>query len=97
MIRVLLKQNGGDCPNKAGQRANIGFRWSEAVKDPMDIQPQTLEQLQAANKKLGHCLQHNQATDGCSRYYASNWDYAKPLCSLEEVRAFLLQIGGMYG
>ncbi len=49
--------------------------------------------LQAAFKQRGHTL--GRAHDGSNeRYFVAAWGFCKPLASLDDVRAFLQQIGG---
>ena len=57
-------------------------------------QPEAFTGLAAAFKQLGHTLTRIDMPNSPTRYYASNWGYAKALDSLEEVQAFLQQIGG---
>lgn len=53
--------------------------------------------LQAAFKKHGHTLArtHDVKTRQ-QRYFVSAWGFCKPLASLNEVQAFLKQIGGKH-
>ena len=51
--------------------------------------------LQAAFKQRGHTLGRVHDVDTKQpRYFVSAWGFCKPLAHLEEVRAFLKQIGG---
>ena len=51
--------------------------------------------LQAAFKQRGHTLgRAHDAETLQPRYFVSAWGFCKPLAHLEEVRAFLKQIGG---
>ena len=51
--------------------------------------------LQAAFKQRGHTLrQTHEAETMQPRYFVSAWGFCKPLVSLDDVRAFLQQIGG---
>lgn len=51
------------------------------------------KRLQAAFKKHGHTLGRSQHQKQV-RYFVSAWGFCKQLHSLEEVQAFLQQIGG---
>ena len=62
--------------------------------DKQQCQQEAFTALAAAFKRLGHALTCIDVPNGATRYYASNWGYAKPLASLDEARAFLEQIGG---
>ena len=51
--------------------------------------------LQAAFKQRGHTLRQTHDTETMQpRYFVSAWGFCKPLVSLDDVRAFLHQIGG---
>ncbi len=51
--------------------------------------------LQAAFKQRGHTLgRSHDVTTQQQRYFVSAWGFCKPLASLDDVRAFLQQIGG---
>ncbi|MFV0601947.1 MAG: hypothetical protein ACK5NE_09055 [Brachymonas sp.] len=62
---------------------------------PNDAIPGELARLQAAFKQRGHTLGrvHDVETRQ-QRYFVSAWGFCKPLANLNEVRAFLKQIGG---
>lgn len=51
--------------------------------------------LQAAFKQRGHTLgRAHDAQTMQPRFFVSAWGFCKPLASLDDVRAFLQQIGG---
>ena len=55
------------------------------------------ERLQAAFKQRGHTLgRSHDAKTRQPRYFVSAWGFCKHLATLEEVQAFLQQIGGAH-
>lgn len=53
--------------------------------------------LQAEFKRLGHTLGRAfDANTGRARYYACKWGYIKHMADLDDVHAFLKQIGGQH-
>lgn len=60
---------------------------------PPNAAERDFKRLQAAFKQHGHTLGRSQHKKEV-RYFASAWGFCKQLHTLEEVRAFLQQIGG---
>jgi hypothetical protein len=50
--------------------------------------------LQAAFALAGHTLARTEAKDGAVTYYATRWGHVRHLPTLDDVKAFVYQIGG---
>lgn len=53
--------------------------------------------LQAQFAIQGHALHRTNPADGTVIYYAERWGMVRYLHNLEDVRRFLVQIGGHHG
>lgn len=50
--------------------------------------------LRALAAMRGHALHRSDPADGPVKYWATRWDMARDLQTIEEVRDFVRQIGG---
>lgn len=51
--------------------------------------------LRAAAALRGHALHRSDPADGPVKYWATRWGVTRDLPTIEDVRAFVRQIGGM--
>lgn len=81
-----------DTPSTALTKSNT------ATLSPADALGKPYATLQAQFALLGHSLQHTRrADDGKITYVVSRWNQARFFSHLNDVRAFLTQIGGCNG
>lgn len=86
-------------PQKAQSPAATGLS-AEQITDTATLAPaeslgKPYATLQAQFAMLGHSLQHTRrADDGRVTFIVSRWNQARFFTQLNDVRAFLTQIGG---